>query len=81
MSNLVRNEVPITGDIPGAGTAGDEGLTLGKIRDWLTFLPTLQFSIFRVKHTEDCSNTNASQRSLQKFGKRVGGSVFAPEIY
>lgn len=31
MSSLGRNEVPITGGIPGAGRAGEEGLTLGKI--------------------------------------------------
>lgn len=33
--DLGRAELPIPGDIPGAGRAREEDLNLGEIRDWL----------------------------------------------
>lgn len=80
MSSLVKNEFPIAGDIPGAGVALEQGLTLGKIRDWLKLLPTLQFSIFKVNLEEEYSNSKDFQKFLQKFWNGMGESVLVTEI-
>ena len=60
VSSPVGNELPITGDIPGADITWEESLTLGKIKDWLKPLPARQSSIFKLKLEEELSQQQSS---------------------